>query len=403
MPAWKKTLFVITLAQFSAGLGFSFIVPFLPLYVKDLGSSSSLSIETLCGLVFSVQALTMAISAPFWGAAADRFGRKMMVMRTLLGGAVIFIFMAHAGSAEELVLLRAVQGAITGVMAAASALVASVTPKERLGYSFGVLQIGSWGGHAIGPVVGGIIADLFGYRYAFYLTAGLLAAASVGVWLISVDPFVRKKDSAEQGQAPAAFWLDWKRIVLTPGILNILSCRFLLSAGRWISRPYLPLFVLMLLPNSPSIATYTGVLMGAKALSSTLSSVILGRYGDRWGHGRVALFSAVITCLAYFFQSMADDFTTLLLLALVLGTGLGGLITSLGALLVLKADTTDIGSVFGVDNSATAFGRMLGPMLGTVCVLFFSLRAAFVLSSLLFCLVAVMSFIAKPPRAPDST
>ena len=162
MEQWKRTLVVITIAQFSAGLGFSVVGPFLPLYIKDLGSSGYFSVETLCGLVFSAQAFCMAIASPLWGAVADRFGRKLMVMRTLLGGALIFLLMGHVRSGEELVVLRAIQGVISGVMAAASAMVASVAPKERIGFAFGILQIGMWTGHAVGPVVGGIIADLFG-------------------------------------------------------------------------------------------------------------------------------------------------------------------------------------------------------------------------------------------------
>ena len=139
--SWQKTLYITLVAQLITAVGFSSIFPFLPLYVQALGSHTSLSVELLAGLVFSAQAVTMALASPIWGALADRYGRKMMVQRALFGGAVIMLLMGFVRTAEELVLLRAIQGLITGTVAANSALVAAATPRERTGYAMG-LQIG---------------------------------------------------------------------------------------------------------------------------------------------------------------------------------------------------------------------------------------------------------------------
>jgi DHA1 family multidrug resistance protein-like MFS transporter len=100
MPAWKRTLALLVIVQFSSTLGFSIIFPFLPLYLQQLGSSTNLSIEVLSGLVFSVQAATMAIASPFWGAVADRHGRKLMVVRSGCGGAVVILLMGFVRTAE---------------------------------------------------------------------------------------------------------------------------------------------------------------------------------------------------------------------------------------------------------------------------------------------------------------
>ena len=175
MPSWQRTLAVMVGAQFTSSLGLSFIFPILPFYIKGLGSSTNLSVETLAGLVFSVQALTMAIASPFWGVIADRYGRKPMVMRAMLGGAVVNCLVGFAGTAEQVIALRALQGTLTGVVAAASALVASVCPRDRTGYALGWLQVGLWGGHAAGPLLGGVLCDLLGFRVTFLLTAVLLA------------------------------------------------------------------------------------------------------------------------------------------------------------------------------------------------------------------------------------
>ena len=107
---WKRTLTIVVFAQMMTAVGFSSIFPFLPLYVDALGARSGLSVEVLAGLVYSAQAFTMMLASPVWGALADRYGRKLMVQRAMFGGAVLLFLMALVRSAEELVLLRGMQG-----------------------------------------------------------------------------------------------------------------------------------------------------------------------------------------------------------------------------------------------------------------------------------------------------
>ncbi|MFP4437267.1 MAG: MFS transporter, partial [Chloroflexaceae bacterium] len=164
MPRWKQTLWIMFFAQFVSATGFSLIFPFLPLYVQSLGTETGISIEFWAGMVFSSQAITMMIASPIWGALADRHGRKLMAARAMFGGSLIILLMAFARSAEELVLLRTVQGLITGTIPAANALVAAVAPRERLGYAMGMLQVGFRSGIAAGPLIGGVLADTFGFR-----------------------------------------------------------------------------------------------------------------------------------------------------------------------------------------------------------------------------------------------
>ena len=125
-PDWKRTLYLLAFVQLVSAIGFSSIFPFLPLYIKTLDTTSGLGIETLAGLVYSVPAFTMMVAAPIWGALADRHGRKPMVVRATIGAAIITALMAFATSAEQLVGMRAVQGMVSGVVSANTALVADV-------------------------------------------------------------------------------------------------------------------------------------------------------------------------------------------------------------------------------------------------------------------------------------
>jgi len=381
MPSWKRTLGFLVGAQFSSALGFSIIFPFLPLYLKELGTSTSLSVEMLSGLIYSVQAATMAIASPIWGAVADRYGRKPMVVRAGCGGAVVILLMGFVQTAEQLVVLRAVQGLITGVIAASSALVAAVAPRERTGYAMGLLQVGLWCGVSMGPLVGGILSDLVGFRATFVVTAILLFLSGGAVWIAVDEPFER---SNRLQAGLFGFLTDWRRILANPKLDYTLLIRFVGAIGRSAVEPVLPLFVLSLAIGSSGVATATGLVVGAASAASTVTSVCLGRYGDRTGHARVALGCGIGAALSYVALLVVGNLWQLLLLYAVTGAFVGGLLPSLSAMLAEQSQRGDEGCVYGIDNSVTSAGRTVGPLLGAACALWISPRAAFGCTGLIF-------------------
>jgi len=172
--SWQFTLSVAFVAQVFSAVGYSMMFPFLPLHIETLGTTTGLSTELAAGLVISVQGLTMMVTAPFWGVAADRFGRKRMIMRAMFGGAITMAMMGFAQTAEQLIIIRAMQGLVTGTVSANNALVAAATPRHRVGFAMGALQLGLWAGVAVGPLIGGILADHFGYNIPYLVTGVLL-------------------------------------------------------------------------------------------------------------------------------------------------------------------------------------------------------------------------------------
>jgi len=374
--------------QFNSAMGFSVIFPFLPLYVKKLGSTTGLSIEVLSGLVFSAQALTMAIASPIWGVIADRFGRKLMVMRASLGGAVVILLMGFVANAEQLVALRAIQGLLTGVIAAANALIASIVPRERTGYAMGLLQVGLWGGVSFGPLVGGILSDAFGFRAAFAITSVILLLSGLAVWIWVHDPFVR----ADHGAAGRLrFVRDWGRVLSNARLTWTLAVRLLVAMGRATLEPLLPLFVALLAAESTKVGTLTGLIVGSSSAASIATSVSLGRLGDRIGHGRVVVWCAVAATVAYLPQGIVTGVWQLLALQALAGVCVGGLIPSLAALLARHSQPGDEGCVYGIDNSVQSIGRAVAPLLGAACAVWFSLRGAFLATSIIFAAVAIMA------------
>ena len=260
---WQRTLYIMLFAQLITAVGFSSIFPFLPLYVKSLGASSGLSVEFLAGMVFSSQAFTMMLASPFWGALADRYGRKLMVERAMFSGAAILLLMAFVRSAEELVFLRAIQGFLTGTLAAANALVAAEVPRNQTGYAMGLLQTGLGAGVALGPLLGGVIADLFGYSAAFYVTSALLFLAGMMVFLGVREDFTPEERPSRRQHS---LLNSWRRIFSAAGVPITYTLRFMSQLGRMMIIPVLPLFIETLLTNTNRVNTFTGLVIGRSGL-----------------------------------------------------------------------------------------------------------------------------------------
>jgi MFS transporter, DHA1 family, multidrug resistance protein len=391
----------MAVTQFTSSVGFSIIFPFLPLYIAEIGSTSGLGIEVLSGLVYSVQAITMALASPIWGAVADRYGRKAMVVRAGCGGGLIILLMAFVQNAEQLIVLRAVQGVITGVIAASSALVASVVPRERTGYAMGLLQLGQWCGVAAGPLIGGILSDLFGFRTTFTITALILFLSGLAVWVGMREPFRRSK---QVHAGPLGFLADWGRVLSNRQLDYTLMLRFLNAVGRSAVEPILPLFVLALVASPDHIATSTGLVVGAASAASTLTSVYLGRLGDRAGHARVALGSGIAAALFYSSHVFVGHLWQLFLLYSLAGAAVGGLLPSLAAMLAANSESGDEGCVYGIDNSVTSLGRTVGPVLSAVCALWFSARMTFLFTGCVFAtasLLASRTVCRSSPQRPS--
>lgn len=359
--------------------------PFLPLYVQELGSTSGLSLEFLTGLVFSGQAFAMMLVSPIWGALADRYGRKLMVERAMFGGTIILLLMAFAQSAEQLVILRTIQGFITGTVAAANALVAAIAPRERLGYAMGLLQVGLMTGVAVGPLVGGAVADAWGYNTAFYVTSGLLFISGLLVLFGVKEDF---KPGGNNERKTSSFVKDWKNILTASGVSVVYGLRFISQMGRNIIAPVTPLFIYSLLGGSGPVNTITGLVTGVYAASTTLSTAYLGRLGDRIGHRKLLITSLGITAVLYFPQAAATAAWQLVVLQAMVGVAAGGILPAISALLARFTRPGEEGAVYGLDNSVGSGGRAVAPLIGSAIGAEFGIRSAFTATGLAF-LIAV--------------
>lgn len=394
---WKRTLYIVFIAQMFTAVGFSSMFPFLPLYIRALGSSMGFSLDLLTGLVFSGQAFAMMLAAPVWGSLADRYGRKLMVERAMFGGSVILLLMAFVRSAEELVLLRTIQGLITGTVAAANALIAAIAPRERLGYAMGLLQVGLMMGVAVGPLVGGMVADLWGYSAAFYLVSILLLISGLLVLFGVHEQF---QPNHPPDRRKAGLLEDWQRILAAPGVLIIYVLRFLSQLGRNIIAPVTPLLVQELLSGAGAVNTVTGLVTGIYAASTTLSTAFLGRLSDRWGHRRMLIACMGIMALLYFPQARATAAWQLVVLQALVGLAVGGELPALSALLGRYTRPGEEGAVYGLDNSVGSGGRAVAPLVGSAAAAWFGVRSAFTITALAFVFASALAVVFLPKSDP---
>lgn len=400
MAQWQRTLWIMFAAQLLSAVGFAVIFPFLPLYVAELGTRTSLSIEFWVGMVFSGQALTMALASPFWGSLSDRFGHKLMVERAMYGGAIVLLLMGFARSAEELALLRVIQGALTGTISASNALVAAEAPKARMGYAMGILQMGLWAGVAAGPLLGGLIADAFGYRVPFFLTALLLLLSGI---LVSAGVRGGGRPAPTPGRPRQSLLAGWRAIMATRGMPTTYGLRFLSSLGQTMLLPFTPLFIQTLMHSEARVGTFTGLVIGLSSAAGTATAIGFGRLGDRLGHRRVLAACAVAAALTYIPQSVVTAPWQLLGLQLLSGAAFGGIAPSLSALLAQYGGSGREGAVYGIDNSLTAGARAAAPVVGAVVVASFGLRGLFVATALVYGLVAAVAASRLPEARRTAT
>lgn len=395
---WQRTLYIVFFAQLMSSMGFSLIFPFLPLYVQSLGTTTGISIEFWVGMVFSSQAVTMMLASPIWGALADQYGRKVMVERAMFGGAILLFFMAFVTSAEQLVLLRTIQGFVTGTVSANNALVAASAPRERMGYAMGMLQVGLWSGISLGPLVGGVMADAFGYALPHIFTAVFLALGGILIHF-GVEEHFEPTIGGQKGRH--ALVAEWRHVLSMHGVVLTYGLRFLTALMRSMIVPIAPLFVQTLLVENSGVSSVTGLMIGLSSAAATVTGIYFGRLGDRIGHRKIVLGSAIASGLLLLPQAFVTEAWQLIVLYALTGAATGGLVSSPSALLAQFTDPGEEGAVYGLDNSIVAGGRALAPLMGSGLALWLGYRGVFMVAALLPVALVILAVRGLPKHVPE--
>ena len=398
---WRITLLVVALAQALGTGGICLIYPFLPLYVQTLNDAQFISPELLAGIVIAAPPLVATISTPFWGRLADQYGRKKMVMRAMFGASIILALMGFAQTALALIALRALQGLTSGIIAANMALVAGECPRERMGFALGTLQVGLFSGVAVGPFVGGLLAERFGFQVPFIFTSAMLVLAGLLVTL-----GVRESYTPPAGSRldlnPLKMIRAWKGILRARGVKTVYSLRFLNGFAQRSIMPIAPLFVLALMPTvlAAGASSYAGLVLTVSSITTTAGSLTLGWLSDKWGYRNILVGAALMAVVFYLPQAFVSSVGQLLLFQALAGFFAGGVLSAPAAMLAKFTDLGDEGSVYGLDASVSSFANGMAPLSASIIAAVFGLRAVFAVVALYYLGILLIgaNFLPKPKR-----
>jgi DHA1 family multidrug resistance protein-like MFS transporter len=401
---WQRNLAALWIGEVIAIAGFSVTLPFLPYYVQELGITGVDRVAFWAALVASAQGTTMALVAPLWGLLADRYGRKIMVVRAMFGGAVVIGAMGFAQNVYQLVILRAIQGTLTGTVPAAMTLVASSAPPQRRGFAIGVLQMAIYLGSSVGPLLGGLIADSLGYRATFWTTGVLLFLAGVLVSALVREQFTppeadEREEEGTERRKPRL--LDGLLLVLrTRALLSIFGIRMLMNMAFGVIAPILPLFLQTIAAPGVKIASLAGTISGLSSAASAGAAIIMGRVSDRVGPRRVLLVCGALAGVLFGLQAWTNTPTQLLLLRTLGGVATGGILASVSSLLAALAPKQRYGAVYGVDTSMMAAANAIAPMLGAALTASWGLPSAFLGAAAMYGLATAVVATMVPGAGP---
>ena len=386
--------------MFATALGMSQIAPVLPLYIKMLGVIDTASIERLSGIAFGSTFIISAIFSPVWGRAADKFGRKPMLLRASLGMAIVIFAMGFVQNVYQLMGLRLLQGVITGYSTACMILIAVQTPKKNAGWALGTLATAGVSGSLFGPLLGGYLAEIVGMRGIFFITGGFMMVAFITTLLWVKETFVR---SEQKVQSFGAIW----RQIPDPGlVLTLFLISFIAPVGLYSIEPIITVYVAKLTQNETHVALISGMTFAAAGLAGILSSPRLGKLSDKIGPHKVMLIALVAAGVLMVPQAWVTNPWQLIGLRFLLGLAVAGIMPALNTLLKHSIPASITGRMFGINMSAQYLGVFGGSVLGGQVAAFFGIQSVFFVTSALLLINALLMckivFRKKPAAANRS-
>lgn len=389
-PLWKRTLYASWIAQLLSISAFSLCMPFIPFFIRDLGVTKESEVQLWAGITVTASGLALTLFSPIWGHLSDRFGRKIMVARAMFGGCVVLLVMGFVHDVYQLTAMRALQGCLTGTMVASTTLVSSVVPRHRIGWSLGLMYTAVLTGNSVGPWIGGVVADHFGYRVPFYLASCLLFMGGLAVVL-----FVRERfDPAEASHKNRR---GLRKAFGKKGLAALLSVFFFLSFSGSFVVPIFPLFVEHIAVGYKP-ASITGLLLGLTGIAAGIGSVMVGRFGDRYGHRKVLVGTTLSTGLLVAPQALVQHLPELFALRIAGGLASGGTSPAMNSIIGMTAPPEIYGRAYGVAQSASSLGFALGPLVGASLSAQLGLRVPFAVMGGLLALSSLLVYLFVKPR-----
>jgi MFS family permease len=359
-PYWRRNLAVCVFGSFTTLLSLSMLLPFLPLYVQQLGVTSSSAVIQWSGVAFGATFFGTAITAPIWGHLADRYGRKPMLVRAAIGMAIVMSLIGLAHSVVELVALRLIAGLIGGYASASIVMIGTQAPRERAGWALGILSTGALTGNLVGPLVGGFLPTWVGIRGTFFVGGAMIAVAAAATILLVREDFDRESDAHVRAAAKGGASATTQRSFI---VALLLTAMMVLLANMSIE-PIITVYIGQLGVPADHLARTAGIVMASSALGSMLTAARLGALADRVGGWNVIIGCLLATGLVMVPQAFVTHWWQLALLRGLMGMTIAGLLPAIAKLVRHSVDERSSGKMLGYLQSAQFSGQVIGPLIG---------------------------------------
>jgi MFS family permease len=394
---WQRQVLILAVASFVSFTGFTFVIPFLPLYIQALGIEDPREVALWSGIIFGVSPLLGGLLGPVWGRFADRFGYKRIVQRSLGCFVVFLIAMAFVQNVYQLLGLRVALGFVGGFGALAMALASAAAPRERVGQAIAAIQTAQLLSGVGGPFIGGLVADTIGLRPSFFLAA---AACAVAFLLITFN--YEERRTVEPGATPRQRAnVPFRTLFTLPNFAAMLVAIFGINFIDRSFGPLLALYVHWLGAPSESTATMSGLIISTGAIAAAISANVVARWATPERVRRLLLLSMGAGALACLPIALATAWWQLIIFRPLLGLLAGGSLTMAFTLGSLSLPREGRAAAFGFLSSAAMVGTAVSaPAAGALAQI--SLRAIWLFDALFYAALLLWLWYAVRLPAPES-
>jgi len=385
---WKKNFAIMWTTQFIGMSAITGMISFLPLYVTVLGISDPSEVAMWSGILMGSASLCAALSNPYWGAMADRKGRKPMVEKVLFMYGFIIIGMAYVTNVYQLLTLRILQGLCGGFIASATALVLSMTPPEEISFTVGMFQTSIIVGGTTGPMLGGFIADSFGYRQPF-VVFGVLCLLSLVIVRFAVTEKFTPVIKSNTTSLTKTFQYIWS----LSDLRLMLLVQFLAQFAMQGIGPVLPLYISSIVPDIINLASVSGIIIAIGGVTSAIASASIGIVSKRFSHKQILIASSLLGAFSFLGQLAADDIVWFAVLRAINGLSIGAMIPSSNTIITYLIPESKRGAAYGITSGAGLMGNVLGPVCAGMLSLLFGITSIFWITATLFLFVSTLLFV----------
>jgi MFS family permease len=383
---WQTNFRLLWGGHFLSVTSLTVIVPMLPFYMEQVGAGNEASVLLWSGFALAAPAITYALVAPLWGRLGDRSSRKWMVVRALLGLSCVLMAMGFVQTPFQLFVLRLLQGAFGGVVDAGAAFAGSESPKQQCGRVFGRLEGAVAAGSLVGPLLGGTMFGVIGFRFMF-----IILGSAVGLWAIlsmfHLNETKRERDP--EGKPAVSLIQVFRNLIGEKRICAFLCAGVCANFGAYGLITVFAPHVKRLTDEPAHAVLWVGILQAVTWASSWVASSWWGRKNDIYPVERNFILASVLCGMSILLQAVVPSIEWLIPLRILQGFGFSALLQSVFLVVSRSSKADERGVKMSSASSILVCGQMAGPLasgfmgsLFSPAVVFAQLGAAFIAGGL---------------------